>query len=90
MTLQTQGGASFVDNYKAGLESSQQCIVGFASGEIGGCNSMEPLIYGGDLNLPVIDCDGMGRAFPELQVCVCSFKESELWNYYCPYFVMQI
>ena len=27
-----------------------------------------PLILGADLGLPVVDCDGMGRAFPELNM----------------------
>ena len=36
--------------------------------EIGGCNSMEPLALASELGLPVLDCDGMGRAFPELQM----------------------
>lgn len=30
---------------------------------------MEPLVVGADMNLPVLDCDCMGRAFPELQMC---------------------
>ncbi len=36
--------------------------------EIGGINSTIPLVVGASLNLPVIDADGMGRAFPELQM----------------------
>jgi DUF917 family protein len=35
--------------------------------EAGGVNSMIPLVVGLRLGLPVIDADGMGRAFPELQ-----------------------
>ena len=31
---------------------------------------MEPLALAGDLDLPVVDADGMGRAFPELQMYV--------------------
>ena len=37
------------------------------SAEIGGMNSIEPLILAAELGLPFADCDGMGRAFPELQ-----------------------
>lgn len=37
--------------------------------EIGGANSMEPIITGAQAGLPVVDGDGMGRAFPELQMC---------------------
>ena len=36
--------------------------------EIGGSNALEPLICGLQLGLPVVDGDGMGRAFPELQM----------------------
>jgi len=39
------------------------------SGEIGGANSMEPMITAAQAGLPVVDGDGMGRAFPELQMC---------------------
>lgn len=37
-------------------------------GEIGGSNSMRPMIAAAQAGLPVIDGDGMGRAFPELQM----------------------
>lgn len=36
--------------------------------EIGGGNSLVPLIAGADLGIPVIDGDGMGRALPEAQM----------------------
>jgi len=36
--------------------------------ECGGINSMIPLAVGARLGLPVVDADGMGRAFPELQM----------------------
>lgn len=36
--------------------------------EIGGQNSMEPLVTGAMAGLPVVDGDGMGRAFPEMQM----------------------
>ncbi len=37
-------------------------------GEIGGANALGPLIAGLQCGLPVVDGDGMGRAFPELQM----------------------
>lgn len=37
-------------------------------GEIGGANSMAPMIVAAQAGLPVVDADGMGRAFPELQM----------------------
>lgn len=36
--------------------------------ECGGLNSMIPLLVGATANLPVIDGDGMGRAFPDLDM----------------------
>lgn len=36
--------------------------------EAGGINSMLPLVLAAKLGLPVVDADGMGRAFPELQM----------------------
>ena len=38
-------------------------------GEIGGSNSMRPMMAAAQTGLPVVDGDGMGRAFPELQMC---------------------
>ena len=36
--------------------------------EVGGINSTIPLFVGGKLGIPVVDADGQGRAFPELQM----------------------
>jgi DUF917 family protein len=38
------------------------------SAEIGGANSIEPIIAAAMAGLPVVDGDGMGRAFPEVQM----------------------
>jgi DUF917 family protein len=40
--------------------------------EIGGSNAIEPLLVGAHAGLPVLDCDGMGRAFPEMQMTTYS------------------
>lgn len=40
--------------------------------EIGGANSMEPLIIAAQAGIPVVDADGMGRAFPEMQMTTYS------------------
>jgi hypothetical protein len=36
--------------------------------EIGGLNSMIPIVAAARARLPLVNCDGMGRAFPELQM----------------------
>ncbi len=36
--------------------------------EAGGVNSTIPFVVAGAMNIPVVDADGMGRAFPELQM----------------------
>jgi DUF917 family protein len=38
------------------------------SAEIGGANAIEPIIAAAIAGLPVVDGDGMGRAFPEVQM----------------------
>jgi DUF917 family protein len=38
------------------------------SAEIGGANSIEPMLAAAKAGVPVVDGDGMGRAFPELQM----------------------
>jgi uncharacterized protein len=37
--------------------------------EAGGLNSVVPIYVAARLRLPMVDCDGMGRAFPEIQMC---------------------
>jgi DUF917 family protein len=36
--------------------------------EAGGLNSVVPIYVAARLRIPLVDCDGMGRAFPELQM----------------------
>ena len=43
-------------------------IYAFMPIEAGGVNSMLPIAACARLGLPLVDCDGMGRAFPELQM----------------------
>ena len=38
------------------------------SAEVGGSNSIEPILTAAYAGLPVVDGDGMGRAFPEVQM----------------------
>lgn len=41
---------------------------GLTTLEIGGLNALAPIFTAAMTRLPVIDCDGMGRAFPQLQM----------------------
>ena len=49
-------------------EYTGQRATALISNEIGGSNSVEPLIPAAMAGLPVVDADGMGRAFPEFQM----------------------
>jgi hypothetical protein len=42
--------------------------------EIGGGNGLAPIISAADMGVPVVDCDGMGRAFPESQMAVFNIR----------------
>ncbi|XP_046585160.1 uncharacterized protein LOC124292157 [Haliotis rubra] len=67
--IQMKDGMTFIENYQTRLAVQQpKRIIAFMSGEIGGMNAIEPLLVSADLGLPVVDSDGMGRAFPELQM----------------------
>ncbi len=61
------------DEYQSALRALERFIdrefTHIVPGEIGGSNSTRPLIVSAQTGLPVIDGDGMGRAFPELQMC---------------------
>jgi len=43
-------------------------VTAFMPIEAGGVNSMIPIAAAARLNVPLVDADGMGRAFPELQM----------------------
>jgi DUF917 family protein len=42
------------------------------SGEAGGLNSTIPFVVAARMGIPLVDADGMGRAFPELQMLIPS------------------
>lgn len=55
------------------LEQELGCKVdALVSAEIGGANSMEPMLTAAQAGIPVVDGDGMGRAFPEMQMTTWS------------------
>jgi hypothetical protein len=43
-------------------------ITHIISAEVGGLNSMIPIVAAATAGLPLVDCDAMGRAFPEIQM----------------------
>lgn len=53
-------------------ESLNVKIDALISSEIGGANAMEPMLTAAQAGIPVVDGDGMGRAFPEMQMCTWS------------------
>lgn len=42
--------------------------------EIGGGNGLAPFLAAAELGVPVLDCDGMGRAFPESQMAIFNIR----------------
>ena len=54
--------------YDALVKELGQEAYGIYAVEAGGVNSTIPFILGATRHIPVIDCDLMGRAFPELQM----------------------
>ena len=61
---------------RAGLDAVTSKLEGkvsaFFAGEIGGLQSIFPLLMAAESGLPLLDGDGMGRAFPELQMTTFS------------------
>lgn len=49
-------------------------VVGAATDEIGGGNGLEGLLLALHLDVPAVDADVMGRAFPELQMCTTAIN----------------
>lgn len=64
----TSGGQEETDAVRALQRHIGRDFTAIAPFEMGGGNSMVPLVIGALLDIPVVDGDGMGRAFPELQM----------------------
>ena len=62
------GGEEYKTLYETGSALYGKPIYAFMPIEAGGVNSMLPIAAAARLGLPLVDCDGMGRAFPELQM----------------------
>ncbi|MBE3557431.1 MAG: DUF917 domain-containing protein [Firmicutes bacterium] len=52
----------------------EQPVVAVMPAEIGGINATIPFVAAATLGLPVLDADGMGRAFPEIPMCSMSLS----------------
>lgn len=80
--IETNGaGCKFIKNYQpSGKDASSYKIIALMSAEIGGLNAIEPFLIAANLDLPIIDGDGMSRAFPEVQMFVPYMYDSPL----CP------
>ncbi|WP_318617302.1 DUF917 domain-containing protein [Sporosarcina sp. YIM B06819] len=68
MVEKIPNGEEAVAAFKAMKEYLGKEIFATMPIEAGGVNSLLPLALAARLGLPVIDADGMGRAFPELQM----------------------
>ena len=62
------GGEEYNTLYETVSAFYGKPIYAFMPIEAGGVNSMLPIAAAARLGLPLVDCDGMGRAFPELQM----------------------
>lgn len=64
------GGAEFVGSVKALSSYLSRDPVALMPIEVGGLNTLLPLAVATELGLPVIDADGMRRAFPQIEMTV--------------------
>ena len=62
------GGREYKTLYEMVSRFYGKEIYAFMPIEAGGVNSMLPIAASARLGLPMVDADGMGRAFPELQM----------------------
>lgn len=78
MPVMVGAPVAFIEKFSLGpeLESAFRAldkhldrrIVALMSAEMGGANSIVPLVLGARLQLPVVDADAIGRAYPEIQL----------------------
>lgn len=61
-------GDEFLRSMRALEKHIGRSFTHVVSSEIGGSNSTSPMVVAAQTGLPVVDGDGMGRAFPELQM----------------------
>lgn len=61
-------GKEIVHAFKALESYLGRKITATMSAEAGGLNSMMPFLVAAEMGIPIVDCDMMGRAYPELQM----------------------
>lgn len=61
-------GNEFPNAFKIFEQYYSKKIYGTFPVEAGGINSMMPIVAAANMDMPIADADGMGRAFPELQM----------------------
>jgi DUF917 family protein len=65
--LEKLGSGTEGERLRAAVEELKgKPVVALMAGEIGGGNGIEPIYWAARMGLPVVDADGMGRAFPEV------------------------
>jgi uncharacterized protein len=68
MVEKIPNGREIVAAFKALADYLGRPITAVMSIEAGGLNSIMPVSVAAEMGLPLVDCDGMGRAFPEIQM----------------------
>ncbi|MFV2065258.1 MAG: DUF917 domain-containing protein [Chloroflexota bacterium] len=63
-------GTEFIGSVKAMSKYFGRDPVALMPIEVGGMNTLVPLVIAGELGLPVIDADSMRRAFPQIEMTV--------------------
>jgi DUF917 family protein len=61
-------GQELIDAFHALDRFLTRKLTAVMAAEIGGANSVVPLIVGSRLGIPIVDADCMGRAYPEVQL----------------------
>lgn len=68
MVEKIPNGREIVSAFKALAEYLGKPITAVMSIEAGGLNTIMPVSVAAEMGLPLVDCDAMGRAFPEIQM----------------------
>ena len=74
MVEKLPAGSEIIVAFKALEKYLGRPIDATVSAEAGGLNSDTPFTLAAQLGLPLVDADLMGRAFPELQMCLPSLS----------------